>query len=145
MSPQYGELRPTNGWDLFGWKFGPPQQISTVFASCLRYCSDVTHRRPTKLCTIFGCPLGWYTRYTFRGSCPIELCSVQNSLHVQVLRLPKPILIVLLRGTPAAGVSQTLRRRTRNEITELSQTAPPIFGRAAITLGIDPHSFCSCI
>ena len=53
------------------------------------------------------------TLYTFRGSCPIELCSVQNSLHVQVLRLPKPILIVLLRGTPAAGVSQTLRRGTK--------------------------------
>jgi len=36
--------------------------------------------------------------------------------------------------------SQTLRRRTSNGITELSQTAPPIFGRAAITLGIGPHS-----
>jgi len=42
--------------------------------------------------------------------------------------------------TPAAGVSQTLRRGTRNGITELSQTAPPIFGWAAITLGIGPHS-----
>jgi len=42
--------------------------------------------------------------------------------------------------TPAAGVSQTLRRGTRNGITELSQRAPPIFGRAAITLGISPHS-----
>jgi len=38
------------------------------------------------------------------------------------------------------GVSQTLRRGTRNGITELSQTAPPIFGWAAITLGIGPHS-----
>jgi len=31
-------------------------------------------------------------------------------------------------------------RGTRNGITELSQMAPPIFGWAAITLGIDPHS-----
>jgi len=38
--------------------------------------------------------------------------------------------------TPAAGASQTLRRGTRNGITELSQTAPPIFGWAAIMLGI---------
>jgi len=38
------------------------------------------------------------------------------------------------------GVSQTLRRGTRNGITELSQRAPPIFGWAAITLGIGPHS-----
>jgi len=42
--------------------------------------------------------------------------------------------------TPAADVSHTLRRGTSNEITELSQRAPPIFGWAAITLGIGPHS-----
>jgi len=44
-----------------------------------------------------------------------------------------------VHGTPAAGVSQTLRRRTRNGIAELSQRAPPIFGKAAVTLVIDPH------
>jgi len=44
-------------------EFGTPQQIS--FASWLRYCSDVAHRIPTKLCTIFGRLLGWYTMYTF--------------------------------------------------------------------------------
>ena len=38
---------------------------------------------------------------------------------------------------------QTLRRDTRNGITELSQTAPPIFVWAAITLGIGPHSSVS--
>jgi len=42
---------------------------------------------------------------------------VQNSLYVQVLR--SLILPALLHGTPAAGVSQTLRRGTRNGITEL--------------------------
>jgi len=47
---------------------------------------------------------------------------------------------VTARGTPAAGVSQTLRRGTRNGITELSQRAPPIFGWAAITLDFGPHS-----
>ena len=78
----------------------------------------------------------------FRGllqSCPLtEFCSVQNSLYVQVLR--SPILAALLDGTPAAGVSQTLRRHTRNGIMELSQRAPPILDRAAITLGIGTHS-----
>jgi len=38
------------------------------------------------------------------------------------------------------GVNQSLRRGTRNGITELLQRTPPIFGRAAITLGIGPHS-----
>ena len=38
------------------------------FSSCLCYCSDVAHRRPTKLCTMFGCLLGWYTMHTFSGA-----------------------------------------------------------------------------
>ena len=74
----------------------------------------------------------------FRGLLPLsEFYPAQNSLYVQVLR--SPILAALLHGTPAADVSQTLRRGTRNGITELSQRAS-IFGRAAITLGISPHS-----
>jgi len=49
--------------------------------------------------------------YIFRGSCPVtELCQVQNSLCVQVLR--SPILAALLHGTPVVGVSQTLWRWT---------------------------------
>ena len=79
----------------------------------------------------------------FRGLLPLtEFCPVQNSLYVQVLR--SRILAALLHGTPAAGVRQTLRRRTRNGITEFLQRAPPIFGRAAITRGIGPHSSLSC-
>jgi len=117
----FGPLTPE-----IGSEFGAPQQISTGFASCLRYCSDVAQRRPTKLCTMFGRLLGWYTIYTFSGAvCPLtELYPVQNSLYVQVLRLP--ILAVLLNGTPAAGVSQTLRRRTKNGITQPLPRAPHI-------------------
>ena len=47
--------------------------------------------------------------YIFGSSCPLtELCQVQNSLCVQVLR--SPILAALLHGTRVVGVSQTLRR-----------------------------------
>jgi len=50
-----------------------------------------------------------YDIYNFGGSCPVtEFCQVQISLCAQVLR--SRILAALLRGTPAAGVSQTLRR-----------------------------------
>jgi len=56
--------------------------------------------------------------------------------------LRSPILAALLHSSPAAGVSQTLRRDTRNGVMELSQRAPPIFSWVAITLGISPHS-CS--
>jgi len=75
----------------------------------------------------------------FGGCRPVtEFCQLQNSLCVQVKR--SPILAALLHGTQAAAISQTLLRSTRNEITELPQRAPPIFGWAAITLGIGPHS-----
>ena len=47
------------------WRVWAPLQISTGFAFCLRYCSDVAHRRLTKLCTTFGRLLGCYTVYTF--------------------------------------------------------------------------------
>jgi len=67
MSPQYGELRPTNGWDWLG-SFGAPQQISMGFASCLHYCSDIAHQKQTILCTMFGRLLGWHTVYTFSGA-----------------------------------------------------------------------------
>jgi len=47
------------------WRVWCTHQISTGFASWLRYCSDVAHRRPTKLCTMFGRLLGCsYTMYT---------------------------------------------------------------------------------
>jgi len=83
-----------------------------------------------------------YYIYIFGGSLSLrEFCHMQNSLCVQVLRCP--ILTALLHGTPAAGISQTLRHGTRNGITELSQTTPPIFGWAAIKLGIDPHFYLS--
>ena len=50
------------------WRvWGTPANF-TGFASCLRYCSDVAHRRPTNLCTMSGRLLGWYTIYTFSGA-----------------------------------------------------------------------------
>jgi len=64
--------------------------------------------------------------------------NVQNSICVQLLR--SPILAALLHGTRAVGISESLRRRTRNGIREFSQRTPPIFGWVAITLCIGPHS-----
>jgi len=81
--------------------------------------------------------------YIFGGLCFLtEFRQVQISLCIQVVH--SPILPALLQGTPAASISQTLWCGTRNGITELAQTAPPIFGWAAITLGIGPHSSSNC-
>jgi len=59
----YGPLMAEISWRVWG-----TPAISTGFASWLCYCTDVTHRRPTKLCTVFGYLLCWYTIYTFSGA-----------------------------------------------------------------------------
>ena len=101
-----------------GCRVWAPQQISTGFGCWLRYCTDVAQRTSTKLCSMFGRLPGWYAIYTFSGALGHgEFCQVQHSPCVQDLR--SPILAALLHGTGAVGVSQTLRRGTRNGIKEL--------------------------
>ena len=135
---QYGERRPTNDWGRFG-SLGHPNRFQRVSRLALvTAATSLTGGQPNFAQYL---AVSWAgTLYIhFRGLLPLtEICPVQNSLYVQVLR--SRILAALLHGTPAAGVSQTLRRGTRNRITKLSQRAPPIFGTAAITLGIGPHS-----
>jgi len=72
--------------------------------------------------------------YIFGGSCPVtEFCPVQNSLYVQVLG--SRILAALLRSTPAAAASQTLRHGTRSGITEVLQRKERKMGRKIETTG----------
>ena len=68
---------------------GTPSKFQRV-TSCLSYCSDIAHRRPTKLCTMSGRLLGWYTMYTLSEALAPDgiLSRMQNSLCVQVLRSP---------------------------------------------------------
>jgi len=57
---------PTNGWDLLG-SLGHPRKFQPV--SQLGFITAATSltKGPTKLCTMFGRLLGWYTIYTFSG------------------------------------------------------------------------------
>ena len=109
-----------------------------------RVLASLLHRRHSTevsqtLHDVWPSPVLVYYIYIFGGSCPItEFCQLQNSLCVQVMR--SPISAALLHGTRAVGVSHSLRRGTRNGVTELSQRAPPIFCTAAITSDIGPHS-----
>jgi len=112
MSSQYGELLPASSWDSFV-SLGHPCKW-----------------KPTKLCTMFGRLLGWYTIHIFGGSCPVtEFCQVQNSLCVQALR--SPALAALRHGTRVVVISQTLQH--------WADSATYIW-QGAITLGTDPHS-----
>jgi len=134
----FGPLSAEIGFGVWG-----TQQISAGFAYWLvAAATSFTRGQPNF--AQFGHLLGWYTICTFSGYivggfCPLtEFCPVQNSLYTQLLH--SPILAALLHGTPAVGVSQALRRGTRNGIMELLQRALSIFGWAAIMLGICQHS-----
>ena len=109
-----------------------------VFASLLHRCHSTDIKNTLQdVWPSFG--LVHYVYIHFTGSCPLtEFFQLQNSLWVQVLH--SPMLAALLHGTRAVAVSQTLWHGTRNGIMELLQRALPIFGWAAITLGIGPHS-----
>jgi len=99
-----GSLTAEISWRVWG----TPANFNGFFASWLCYCADVALRRSAKLCTMFVHFLGWYTIYIFGGCCPLsltEFCQMQNSLYVPVLC--SPILVVLLHGTRAVGISQT--------------------------------------
>ena len=130
MSSEYSELQPINGWDLLA-SLGHSSKFQRF--SCFGFVTAATflNRSRPKFALCLASLV--YCIYIFSSSCPLtEFCPVQNSLYVQVLR--SRILAALLHSIPAAGVSQTLRRGTKNGITELSQRVPPIFGMAAITL-----------
>jgi len=131
----FGPLAAEIGWRV--WSTPANSNGFRVLAALLQRRRS-TEANQTLHDVLFG-HLGWYTVYTSSAlSSPDRISEVQSSLCVQVLRYP--ILAALLHHTPAVGVSQNLRHVTRNGITELSQRAPPIFGWAAITLGIGPHS-----
>ena len=113
------------------------QRVFRILASLLQQCCSTEVIQT--LHDVWPSPGLLHCIHIFGGSCPlVEFCQVHISLCVQVLR--SPILAALLHGTPAAGLSQTLRHGTRNGITELSQRAPPIFSWATISLGIGPNS-----
>ena len=92
----FGHQRPRS----FG-EFGRPQQISTRFASWLRY-----YRRATKLCTMFVRLLGWYIIYTFSAALAPDWILPGAIFTLRPSRAFS-YMSALLHGTRAAAVSQT--------------------------------------
>ena len=137
MSSQYGELQPSSGRHRFVSLWHPCkfQRVSRLGVTAPTSLTGGEPNFPQCLAVSWAGIICIH----FWGFLPLtEFCQVQTSLCAHVLR--SPVLAVL--STPAAAVSQTLRRGTRNGIAELSQRAPPIFGWTAITLVIGPHSSC---
>jgi len=92
------------GW----WVWGTPANFNgfRVLASLLHRCRSVEASHT--LHDVWPSPGLVHYLYIFGHSCPLmEFCRVQPSLCIQVLRYP--VLAVLLHGTRAVGVRQTLQ------------------------------------
>jgi len=138
MSPQYGELRPINGLPVSG----TPANFDgfRVLPSLLQ-----RHRSSEANQTLHDVwPSPWLLHYIYiLGALAPDRILPSAKFTLRPSLVFSYISSVTARHS-SSGVSQTLRRGTKNGITELSQRAPPIFGRVAVTLGIGPHSIKSC-
>jgi len=128
MSSQYGELRPLTA------EIGSGVCSTPANFNGFRVLASLLHRRLSTevnqtLHNVWTSPALVHYIYTFRGSCPLtEFCHVQNWLCVQVLRSP---LFRVIAQHSSSG---------RQPSCGVQQRATPVFGRAAIMLGIDPNS-----
>ena len=81
----FGPLATEISWLVWGT---PANFNGFHVLASLQYCSDVAQRKPTKLCTMLGRLLGWYTIYTFSEAVAplplMEFWQVQNLLYVQM-------------------------------------------------------------
>jgi len=141
ISSQHGERRPINGWDPLASlrhpsKFQRVSRLAFVTAATSLIGGQPNFTR----CLAVSWAATLYMH--FRGLLPPDRILPGGKFTFHPSLVFSYIGSVLLHGTPAAG---DVRRCTRNGITELSHRAPPIFSRAAITLGIGPHSSYNCI
>ena len=137
MSPQYGELGPLTA-EISSGVWGTPANFIGfhVLPSLLqRHCWPEANQ--TARCLA----ISWAGTLHFRGLLTPDriLLGAKFTLHPS-LAFAYIGSVTVRHSSPTVGASQTLRRGTRNGIMELLQRAPPIFNRAAITMGIRPHS-----
>ena len=108
-SPQYGELRPTSGWDRSG-SLGHPRKFQRV--SRLRSVTAATSLNGSQpnVARCLAVSSAGTLHIHFRGFLPRYgiLPGAKFTFILQVLR--SVILVALLHGTWAVGANQTVRR-----------------------------------
>jgi len=131
-SSQYGELRPTSGWDgLAG--LGHPNKFHRV--SRLGFVIAPTSLNGSQPNCARCLAVSWAGRfvhsiYIFGGCCRLrEFCQMQNDFTSK-----SGVLLYWQHYCTA------LEQWALAKLCGVQQRAPPIFDRAAIALGIGPHS-----
>ena len=152
MSWQYDELLPTNRAEIGLGVWGTPANFNRfrVLASLLHWHRSTEVNQTSH--NLWLSPGLVHYIYTFRGS-----CSLRNSARCNIYIVSKSYILLYLQhyyttleqcaSGKLCGVWQG-----RELGSFCSWLAPPIFRRAAITLGIGPHSssttifhFCYCL
>ena len=110
--------------------FWAPQQISTGFASCLCYCNDVAHWRPTKLCTMFGISWAGTLHIDFWGLLPPDriLPSAKFTLRPSLALFCWRRYCTALQQRPSAtlcGIVQQMELRNFRRGCHLYSTGRP--------------------
>jgi len=131
MSPQYGELRPTNGWDLLA-SLGHP----TIFNGFRVLASLLQRRRSTEanqtLHDVWPSPELVHHVYIFGDSLPSD-----GILSRAKLTLRACLAFSYIGSVAARHSSSGPQPNFAAWYTEWNYRT---FGWAAITLGIGPHS-----
>jgi len=84
ISDMHSKFALPHDFVILAWLREATRQISTGFASWLRYCTDVAQRRLNKLCTMFGSLMCWYTMYihdTLSGALALQRNFVRCNIH----------------------------------------------------------------
>ena len=135
MSLQYCELRPTSSWDRFVSLVHPSrfQRVSRLgFVTAAR---ALNWGQPPNFARSLAVSLAGTLYMHFRGLLP------HNRILSDAKFTLRPNLVLSYIG------SITERHSSSGHLPDcgVEQRAPPIFGMAAITLGIGPHSSLKCI
>jgi len=130
MTLQYGELQPTSGWDRFV-SLGRPSKFQGV--SRLGFVTAATSLNGSQpsfaRCLAVSCAATLYIHFWRLLPRNGILPGVKSSL-----RPPSLALSYWQR------YCTSLEKWARAKLCGIEHRAPPIFGRATITLGLNPHS-----
>jgi len=124
MSPQYGKLRPTNGWDQLV-SLGHPSKFQRVSHLGFVTAPMALTRGQPNFVRLWPSPVLVHYIYIFQGLLPPDGI-LPHAKFTLCRNLAFAYIGSITAWHSSSGASQTLWRHRRNGTTELSQRAPPI-------------------
>jgi len=115
--------------------WGTPANFNRFHVLPSLYCSEVAHRKPTKLCTMFSRLLGCYIVYTFLGA----LAPWWNSARCKIHFASKSCVLLYWQRYCTA-LQQGASAKLCRVVQEIDLRNFRCRGRHLYSLDIGPHS-----